>query len=279
MMTRLLSRRRAVLLATTILAAAASAEAQRRAGPPRHPPHPAPAVVVRGHVFIGGYFYDPAFGRYPWWPRPAYPYWYFPVYDNRAELRVQVKPKQAEVFVDDFYAGIVDDFDGVFQGLPLPPGGHGVVLYLEGYRTAQFNLYLHPGATFRLRHTMEKLPAGEVSEPRPYAPPVPPPPPGSFRLPRTPAPATAPAPARKAPQAAGFGTLDLYVQPAGAAVAIDGQQWASSEAGHYVVQVPQGTHKIVVSAPGHRPYSADHVFGEGETVPLNVSLMRGSAER
>jgi hypothetical protein len=25
-------------------------------------------------VFIGGYFYDPFFGPYPWWPLEAYPY-------------------------------------------------------------------------------------------------------------------------------------------------------------------------------------------------------------
>lgn len=92
------------------------ADAQRRAVP-RHPPHPPHAVVVRGHVFIGGYFYDPFYGPYPWWPRTAYPYWYFPVYDNRAEVLLRVEPKEAEdaaVYVDGFYAGVVDDFNGVF---------------------------------------------------------------------------------------------------------------------------------------------------------------------
>jgi hypothetical protein len=68
---------------------------------------------VRGHVFIGGYFYDPFYGPYPWWPRTAYPYWYFPVYDKRAEVRLRVEPEEAEdaaVYVDGFYAGVVDDF-------------------------------------------------------------------------------------------------------------------------------------------------------------------------
>jgi len=32
---------------------------------------------VRGHVvFIGGYFYDPFFGPYPWWGPAMYPYPY-----------------------------------------------------------------------------------------------------------------------------------------------------------------------------------------------------------
>ena len=80
------------------------ADAQRRAVP-RHPSHPEHAVVARGHVFIGGYFYDPLFGPYPWWPRTAYPYWYFPVYDNRADVRLRVEPEEAEdaaVYVDGF---------------------------------------------------------------------------------------------------------------------------------------------------------------------------------
>ena len=54
-----------------------SAATQRRAVP-RHPTPPAPAVAVRGHVFVGGYFYDPFFGPYPWWHRTAYPYWLLP---------------------------------------------------------------------------------------------------------------------------------------------------------------------------------------------------------
>jgi hypothetical protein len=36
------------------------------------------------------------------------------------------------VYVDGFYPGIVDDFNGVvFQALPLTPGGHTIILYLK----------------------------------------------------------------------------------------------------------------------------------------------------
>jgi hypothetical protein len=79
----------------SLLMLPAAVGAQRRAVP-RHPPHPQPAVAVRGHVFIGGYFYDPYFGPYPWWPRTAYPYWYVPIYDRHAEVRMRVEPKAAE---------------------------------------------------------------------------------------------------------------------------------------------------------------------------------------
>jgi hypothetical protein len=251
------------------------ASAQPRAVP-RHPPHPERAVVVRGRVFIGGYFYDPFFGPYPWWPRAAYPYWYFPIYDHRADLRVQVKPDEAEdaaIYVDGFYAGIVDDFNGVFQALPLTPGGHTIVVYLEGYRTVRHNIYLRPGATFKLRATMERLPAGVTSEPPELAPPVPAPPAGTYRTPATPPRRPVPQSAPRIPEAVGFGTLDLYVQPATAEVTIDGQRWVTSDEGHFVVQLPAGKHRVEVSRSGYRQFTTEIEIREGEAMPLNVSLI------
>jgi hypothetical protein len=253
-------------------------DAQRRAVPRDHPPHPRPSVVVRGQVFIGGYFYDPVFGPYPWWPRTAYPYWYVPVYDHRADIRLHVEPNAAEeaaVYVDGFYAGIVDDFNGVFQSLPLAPGAHRIALYLEGYRTVHRNVYLRPGSTFHLRETMLRLPAGETSERPDVALPVPPPPAGSYRTPVTPPRATPSAtPARTT--AAGYGTLDLFVQPANAEVTIDGQRWLSTEEGHFAVQVPCGTHHVEARKEGHRTFAMDLEIREGEDRLLNVSLMAGT---
>ena len=251
------------------------ADAQHRAPHPSPPRPPAHHVVIRGEVFIGGYFYDPFWGPYPWWPRPVYPR-YYPVYDNRAEVRLQVKPREAAVYVDGFYAGIVDEFDGVFQRLPVSPGSHEFTLYLAGYQTARYALYLGPGATFELHHQMLLLPAGAASEPPPYAAPIPPPPPGSYRQPRSAPPVAAPQAGSRPPQAAGFGTLDLRVQPPTAELTIDGQAWLTSDAGHFVVQVPVGAHHVEVSQPGYRRFSVDLAVADGETAPLNVSLMRGT---
>jgi hypothetical protein len=233
-------------------------------------------MVVRGHVFIGGYFYDPFYGPYPWWPGGAYPYWYFPVYDSRADLRLRVEPEEAEraaVYVDGFYAGIVDDFNGVFQALPLTPGGHTIVLYLEGYRTVRHNIYLRPASGFTLRTTMERLPAGVTSEPPELAPPVPAPPVGTYRTPVTPPATPLPQPAPRPSEAIGFGTLDLYVQPAAAEVTIDGERWVSSDEGHFMVQVPAGKHRVEVSKSGYRQFKTEVEIREGEALPLNVSLI------
>jgi hypothetical protein len=267
-----------ILIASIAVLAAASwpepAWAQRRR-PPSPPAHAQPRHTVnRGVVvFVGGYFYDPAFGQYPWWPRAAYPYPYYPVYDDRAVVRVQVTPDEAAVYVDGFYAGIVDDFNGFFQGLPLPPGGHEIVVFLEGYRTIRQRIYLGPGSTFKLQDVMERLVPGELSEPPTIAPPIPPPPTGTFIPPRTGRPAPLP-PASLPPATAtrGEGTLSVRVQPAGAEVFIDEQCWASSDGEHFVVQVPAGTHLVSVAKIGFRRYSAEVQVREGETTPLNVSL-------
>jgi hypothetical protein len=175
-------------LAVLWVASPTPVDAQHRGGRPaaRAPAH---RTVQRGAVvFIGGYFYDPVFGPYPWWPRPAYPFDYYPVYDPRAVVRVIAEPKDAEVYVDGFYAGTVHDFNDWFQGLPLPPGGHEIALYLEGYRTTTDRLYLSSGSTVKLRRTLDRLRAGETSQRPMVAPPVPPPPHGSFVPPHTPRP-------------------------------------------------------------------------------------------
>jgi PEGA domain-containing protein len=230
-------------------------------------------------VFVGGYFYDPFFGPYPWWPPAAYGYPYFPVYDDRAQVRLLVTPKEAAVYVDGYYAGIVDDFDGVFQRLPLSPGPHDITVVLDGYRIVHQKLFLTRNKTYKLRYAMQPLAAGEQSEPPPVAPPVPPPPPGSAMLPRTPRPGQpapelpSPAGAASAFPASGFGTLALRVQPVDAEILIDGERWTPASLGErLLVQVPEGRHHIEIQKPGYGAFSTDITVQRGETAPMNVSL-------
>ena len=64
-----------------------------------------------------------------------------------ASLRLKVKPREAEVFVDGYYVGIVDDFDGVFQRLHVDAGGHHVEIKAPGYETLEFDVLLEPDKT------------------------------------------------------------------------------------------------------------------------------------
>jgi len=134
--------------------------------------------VGYGRPWVGhGSYYQPWTGGYPFWPYyyGGYPYWYdwnYPAYDVSAEVHLHVKPDTAAVYVDGYYAGVVDDFDGAFGSLEVTPGGHAITLYLDGYQTFQRSVYVSLGHHASIRHTMEPLAAGAHSEPPATAPPA-----------------------------------------------------------------------------------------------------------
>jgi len=119
--------------------------------------------------FIGGGFFDPFWGAY--YPYGLFPFAYYP-YSAYAysltldsDVKVKVIPKDAQVFVDGYYAGVADNFDGAFQHLPVTPGGHVITVYLDGYRTMSRSIYVQPGSTVTFSDRLEKLAPGEVSDP------------------------------------------------------------------------------------------------------------------
>ena len=249
---------------------------------------PRVAVGVGVYSPFVGPWYDPWWGAAQWGPYP-YPYPYPYVHDPTASVRVEVKPDEAEVFVDGFYAGIVDDFDGVFQRLHVPPGDHDITLYLDGYRTTTQKVHLTRNHTFKIKYTMERLGAGEQQEPRPQ-PPAPPPgmqqppnmPPPVVRRgmppplpPNAPPPTTAPGAATRAD---GYGSVTVRVQPADAEVVIDGQVWhGPADRDRLVVDVAEGHHALEIRKAGYRTYVTDIDVRRGEVTTLNVSL-RGQDE-
>jgi hypothetical protein len=103
------------------------------------------------------------------YPGPyGYPYPFGARYMSpEAELKLQVRPKEASVYVDGYFAGTVDEFDGAFQRLRVLPGTHEIVVWLEGYRSIKEKLYMGPNTSRKLERTMEKLGPGEQSEPKP----------------------------------------------------------------------------------------------------------------
>ena len=91
----------------------------------------------------------------------------YPAGASDSSLRIEVTPRDTEVYVDGYYAGVVDNFDGTFQRLHVEPGPHEIVLYHDGYRTATEHVYLAPDKTFKIKRALEKLPPGSSAEPRP----------------------------------------------------------------------------------------------------------------
>ena len=83
------------------------------------------------------------------------------------DVRTPITPKQAEVYVDGFYAGTADDFDGVFKRFTSCRGVHAITLHLPGYRTITHDLYVRPDSTVKVSDTMERLESGQASAPPP----------------------------------------------------------------------------------------------------------------
>ncbi len=72
-----------------------------------------------------------------------------PGYDAYGGIRIQGAPRNAEVYVDGGYAGIVDDYDGVFQRLDLEPGSHEIEIRTTG-RPQVYDVNLTPGQTLTI---------------------------------------------------------------------------------------------------------------------------------
>jgi hypothetical protein len=62
-------------------------------------------------------------------------------------LRLKIEPRNAEVYVDGDYAGVVDDFDGRFQQLKLAPGLHHIELRAPGHPPLKFDVNIQSRQT------------------------------------------------------------------------------------------------------------------------------------
>ena len=279
-----------IVMAAVILggvaATPAPTEAQKRRPPERssgravgRPPGPGArpirAVIPARPLVFGSHFYrpyglyagfyDPFFGPYPfpygYAPHPAS---YYGGYAYSSALRLEVEPEETEVYVDGYFTGIVDSFDGFLQRLRLPPGEHEIELYLEGYESIRQTLYLAPGETYRIRHRMQPLPDGALQPPRPE--PVAPPPAAM---------GPAPTPLVQPTAVDAFGTLVVRIRPLDASVTVDGERWVGHEGlGELVLDLGAGIHGLEVARDGHRTYRADVEVLPGELTVVNVSLPR-----
>ncbi|HSC26077.1 MAG TPA: PEGA domain-containing protein [Vicinamibacterales bacterium] len=72
---------------------------------------------------------------------------YSQTYRDTGSLRLKISPRDAQVFVDGYFVGSVDDFDGIFQKLTLDGGTHQIEIKADGYVTEQFEVLITPGET------------------------------------------------------------------------------------------------------------------------------------
>jgi hypothetical protein len=168
----------------------------------------------------------------------------------------------------------------VFQRLQLIPGQHEVTLYLRGYRTHRESVYLNPGSSRDVRHTMATLAPGEVDDPAPV--PLVPPfmgsmgpvgPMGPMGPAQPPAGPSSPLPPTVSRDGT-YGVLALRMQPADGRVFIDSEEWRSSQPQDRLsLQLAAGRHQLRIEKAGFQTFSGDLEIKAGETSTLNVSLL------
>jgi hypothetical protein len=75
---------------------------------------------------------------------------------NAAELRLDILPKRAAVFVDDGYMGHGGDFGGRFHSMLVAPGKHHLKITLEGYQTYETEIDAVASNKSQMKIVMEK---------------------------------------------------------------------------------------------------------------------------
>jgi hypothetical protein len=258
-----------------------------------------------------GYGYHPGYypGYYPGWYYPYWPSYYYGLYygsgwgpygyygggyygggpayysyrteGDSAAVRVLVDPEKAKVYVDGYYAGVADDFDGMFQRLHLGPGRHELMFKLDGYRTHKMLVYVSPGQTLKIEHDLEKGTGPETFEDLTGG--------RGAREEGNERPAYRddddnkvndefdhPAPAPRGgeqPYRPDASRLRLDVRPADASVYLDGQfQGSAGELGE--LMLPPGSHRVEVVRPGFRTEERDIQLNPGSSRTVTIELAR-----
>jgi hypothetical protein len=252
--------------------------------------HPRAGTGTGGHDGYGGYwgggwypYYGYGGGYYPywgyWWPYGAYGWYggggypwgagamYSYVEPDRGSIRLLVDPSKARVYVDGYYAGIVDDFDGLFQRLHVAPGRHEIEIKLSGYKTYHARVYVTSGATLKLDRELEPG-SGEIYEDLAGEGPER----GTSRAPYSGEVPRAQPPPRPETRVEA-GRLRLRVEPPDASVYVDGtfrgtgRELAS-------LPLPPGAHRVEVVRPGYRTQEHDVEVSPDGVTDLGIELQR-----
>ena len=101
--------------------------------------------------------YSGFYGYGPGWGYPYGPYGYGAVLqqqrlpEDQGGIRLQMNPKQAQVTVDGYFVGVVDDFDGMSQRLSLEAGPHKIEIAAPGYEPFALEVNILRAQTIKYR--------------------------------------------------------------------------------------------------------------------------------
>ncbi len=124
----------------------------------------APWGLIAGSIGFGAYSAYGSYGAYSVYGAPYLhhaPYSHYAPYARAYDVggvRLRIRPREAQVFIDGYYAGLVDDFDGTFQQLRLEPGGHKIEIRMPGFEDLEMDIHVQPGRTITLQEDLRPRP-------------------------------------------------------------------------------------------------------------------------
>ncbi len=235
--------------------------------------HPWGYYPPYGYGYGYGYGYYPRAGAYA--ATPGY---------GMGALDLNVRPKDAEVYVDGQYVGLARQYDGFPGYLWLEKGSYELAFYRPGMETVVRQFEIFTGLVLDVAIEMVPgnavLPAAPAGRPAPSAP-LPPeqgvyggPEQGAYRPPERGAyrPPERAAPAEPAAAAA---QVRLEIAPPEASVYLDGQfVGTASELArlHQGLLTTAGAHVLEVVAPGMVPETVHFELRPGEESTIQVYL-------
>lgn len=156
-----------------------------------------------------------------------------------------VKPKEAEVYIDGKFVGVAGEFDGWPRYLYIKPGKYEIKFKLEGYEDLTFNVEVAPKKIIRIKEKMKRVAPSQYLE--------------------------------EETEKRGIGKILISVIPKEAVLYLDGKFWVSGEEIerlHSPLQIPEGRHIINVLCPNHEEYKKEIEIKNGEFLELKVVLIK-----
>ena len=75
----------------------------------------------------------------------------------QGSLRLKLKPRDGKVYVDGYFVGTVDEFDGLFQKLGIDAGGHRIEVKAPGFETVSFEVLITPNETVTYKGELKQI--------------------------------------------------------------------------------------------------------------------------
>lgn len=79
-------------------------------------------------------------------------------YPPEGSLRLKVKPRDAQVYVDGYFVGVVDEFDGIFQRLQLEAGPHRIEVRAPGFENLAIDVQIRWDRTTTVEEMLRRSP-------------------------------------------------------------------------------------------------------------------------